>query len=154
MDIEEFSVNVLSRVLHILAAIILFGGAFYARMVLIPSASSLPDSEHETLREAVRRRWNRYLHPAIAILIITGFYNYLAVAAPVHRAAGDKQYHMWMGIKILLAFVIFFFASALAGRMPAFAGIRKNAKCWLAVNLALATVVVVIAGFLKIRGTP
>jgi uncharacterized membrane protein len=149
-----FTIDVLSRVLHILGAIILFGGAFYARMVLMPAASSLSDSEHETLKEAVRRRWNRYLHPAIAILLITGFYNYLAVTGPAHNAAGDKQYHMWMGIKILLAIVVFFFASAIAGRMPALAGIRKNARFWLAMNLILATVIVAIAGMLKIRAIP
>ncbi len=141
-----------SRILHVLGAIVLFGGAYFIRNVLFPVAAQLPDDAHQQLKEGVSGKWRKIVGMAIGLLILTGFYNYLVVTGPQHR--GDKLYAALMGIKILLAFVVFFYASALAGRAKAFEGIRRNAKFWMSVNLLLATVVVGIAGFLKVRGVP
>ncbi|SFI74829.1 hypothetical protein [Planctomicrobium piriforme] len=147
---DLFFVNVSSRVLHILGAIVLFGGAVFIRYLLMPAASTLPEDQHEQLRERIFKRWRKWLGILIGILIFTGFYNFLWVQIPLHK--GDKIYHMLMGIKILLAFWVFFMASALAGRAKAFAGIRHNAKFWLTLNILCATAIVAIAGFLKVRG--
>lgn len=145
-------VVLLSRTLHVLGAIVMLGGAIFLRYVFLPSATALPEGESEKIRTAVSRRWKMFVHSGIAILLITGFYNYIAVAMPQH--AGDKRYHMLMGIKILLAMGVFLIASVLPGRMPAFEGMRRNLKTWLTVTIVLATIVVVIAGALKVRGVP
>lgn len=94
--------------------------------------------------------WKKFVHGGILLFLISGFYNYLVIARPMHP--GDKIYHMLMGIKILLAFVIFFFASALVGRSKAFEGMRRNAKAWQLLMIVLAAVIVGISGYLKIRG--
>lgn len=149
---DAFPIVVVSRILHVLAAIFLFGGTLFLFAVLTPSAKELPESEHEALKERVMKKWRAYVGMAIGALIFTGFYNYLVVAMPEHNAAGDKKYHMFMGIKILIAFVVFFFASVLPGRAKAFEKMRQNSRMWSIVTIVLATVVVGIAGFLRVRG--
>ena len=140
----------LSRILHILGAIFLFGGVLFMRYILSPAASTLPDDQHEKLRSEVTNRWKFVVHAGIAVLIFTGFYNYLWVMKPLHE--GDGPYHMWMGIKILLAFVVFFIGSALVGRTKALEAIRNKRMLWLSVLVTLSTIIVVIAGVLKVRG--
>ena len=149
----DLALPVSSRILHVLGAIVLFGGAYFIRYLLTPAAEeSLTEEQHLTLKESVSKRWRQIVGIVIGVLILTGFYNYIEVMIPQHK--GDKIYHMLMGIKILLAFVVFFYASALAGRAKAFEGIRRNGKFWMVFNLVCATIVVGIAGYLKVRGTP
>ena len=80
----------------------------------------------------------------ITLLLVTGFYNYLAGDTKLPR------YHMFMGIKILLAFGVFFIASALTGRSPALEAIRRNRARWMTVLILLASAVVAVAGYLKV----
>ncbi|WP_373650261.1 hypothetical protein [Schlesneria sp. DSM 10557] len=138
-------IPILSRWTHVGTAIILVGGAFFIRFVLTPAASQLPDDEHTKLKELVMNKWKRFVHAGILLFLVSGFYNYLAVQAP-----RPKPYHMLMGIKMLLAFTVFFLISALVGRSKAFEGMRKNSKRWQLVVLILAAAIVGISGYLKV----
>jgi uncharacterized membrane protein len=144
-------VSLLSRWTHIGTAIVLVGGTVFLRFVLGPAAAQLSEEEHGKLKELVMGTWKKFVHGGIALFIVSGFYNYLVVARPKH--SGDGRYHMLMGIKIVLAFVVFFFASALVGRSKSFEGMRKSAKFWQLVLIVLAAVIVGISGYLKVRGT-
>lgn len=144
------TVVLLSRLLHILGAVILFGGAIFIRFVLHPVAEKLPDDQHQALKASVSKRWRYIVAVAIALLIFSGFYNYIAVQAPLHR--GDKAYHQIMAAKMLMAFVIFFVASVLAGRSRVFEWMRKQNKLWLSLTLALGLAVVALGSVLKVRG--
>ncbi len=139
--------HVLARWLHVLAAVVAVGGAVFWRCVLIPAAAALPDDAHTALRGAVRRRWARILGVAIALLLLTGLFNYLGVTAPVHR--GQPLYHALMGVKIILALVVFFLASALVGAASVFEPIRRSAPAWAAVNILLAALVIALGCVLK-----
>ena len=97
-------------------------------------------------------RWRRFVHGGIALLLASGLYNFLVVTMPAHK--GDGRYHMLVGIKMLLALVLFFLASALVGRSSALQGLRDKARATLSVMILLAAVIVAISGYLKIRGVP
>lgn len=142
--------DILSRWVHVGTTIVLVGGSVFMRFVLGPAAASLPDAEHDSLRERVVGIWKRFVHGGILLFLLSGFYNYLAVTRPQHE--GDKLYHILMGNKILLAFVVFFIGSALVGKSSAFQKMRDNRKTWLTILVLLSAVIVGIAGFLKIRG--
>lgn len=144
--------DVVSRWGHVGMAIIMLGGSFFMRFVLLPSAEQLPDAEHAKLREQVMGRWRKILHAGIGLLILTGFLNF---ARQLTSHQGDGLYHALMGIKILLAFGVFFLASALAGKSSAFENLRRNRKRWLLVTVVLAFCVVAIGGYLKVarKGT-
>ena len=151
MEMSEL-VAVLSRWVHVGTAIVVVGGTFFVRFVLMPAAASLPDAEHAALRERLMGRWKMFVHTGVLLFLLSGFYNYLVVGLPQHR--GDKLYHALLGTKIILAFVVFFVAIALTGRSKGTQVFRQKARTWLAVNVLLAAIIVGISGFLKVRGVP
>jgi uncharacterized membrane protein len=142
--------SILSRWIHVGTAIVVVGGTVFLRFVLLPVAEGLPQTEHDQLRAGVMGRWKKFVMIGIALFLLSGFYNYIVVSVPKHR--GDHTYHMLMGIKITLAFVVFFFASVLVGRSPRFEPLRQARKKWLLVVLGLATVIIAISGYLKVTG--
>ncbi len=141
-------ISLLSRWTHIGTAIVLVGGTIFLRFVLAPAAAQLPDAEHQKLKELVMNTWKKFVHAGIGLFLASGFYNYLLVQAPNRKEF--KLYHPLMGIKMMLAFGIFFIASALVGRSKSFEGMRKNAKLWQLVMIILAAIIVGISGYLKI----
>lgn len=146
--LAEMSVPVIvSRWFHLAAVITAIGGTVFLRMVLHPSAtSSLSPETHEALRAAVVRRWARVVHISILFIILSGTYNAI-VMFPKH--SGQPLYHALFGVKVLLALALFFIATAVTGRSPAFAAIRAKGPMWMAVNIALAAVIVLLSNILK-----
>jgi uncharacterized membrane protein len=146
-----FWIDVISRVTHISTAIALVGGSLFTLCVLMPSAKVLSKESHTSLAEAITGRWKKFVHGGIALFLVSGFYNFYR-AIPEHK--GDGTYHMLIGIKMLLALVVFFFAAALVGRSKKLAGIRANRKRWLTLTVVIAMTIVVVSGYAKIRGVP
>ena len=142
------ALDIVSRVVHVATAIVVLGGSIFMRFVLMPAATQLPEEEQQALRGRITGTWKVVVMIGIVLFLASGFYNYLVVSLPEHR--GDTLYNALMGIKILLAFSIFFLASALTGRAVAFDRIRQNEKLWLGITILLGVLVVVIAGYLKV----
>ncbi|MFO1023036.1 MAG: hypothetical protein U0903_20420 [Planctomycetales bacterium] len=145
-------VPVISRWAHIMPVIVLVGGSFFMRFVLQPAMRGLPAEEAGALRERVTRVWKMFVHIGILFLLLSGFYNYLFVMTPAHK--GDGKYHMFMGIKILVACLVIFLSIALTSRGAWSEKFRRSSGLWLLLNLLLAFTVVGISGFLKVRGVP
>jgi len=143
--------DVLSRWIHVGGAIAVLGGSVFIRFVLMPAVSELPDDQREALHERVMSRWRRLVGAGIGLLLLSGMYNFVR-AVPHH--SGQPLYHALMGIKILLAIVVFFLASALAGRSKAFDGLRAKARTWIVLTIVLSAAVVAIAGYLKVAVKP
>lgn len=143
-------VDILSRWLHVISAIVLMGGSIYTRFVLMPAAAQLPDAEHAQLRDAIRRSWAKTVGAAIGLLLLSGFFNYFrAIKGDVKPSS---LYHALIGTKMLLSLAVFFLASALSGKAAAFEGIRKNARTWLGVTIALAAIIVALGSVVKVGG--
>ena len=139
---------IISRWTHIGTAITLVGGTVFLRFVLTPVAAQLPDAEQAKLSSLVIAAWKKFIHIGIVLLVVSGFYNYAVVAAPLHK--GDKLYHPLIGTKILLAFGMFFIASALVGKSRAYERMRRHATFWQSVILVLAAIIVGISSFAKV----
>jgi uncharacterized membrane protein len=139
-------VNLVSRWLHILAAITAVGGTIFARFVVVPTLEPLSPDERSALHAAMRARWSKIVAAAIGFLLLSGLYNigYLSVEYRLPR-----WYHPVFGVKFLLAMVIFMIASLLAGKTPAADNLRRNLKLWLNVNVTLAVLVVCLSGILR-----
>lgn len=144
MDTTQI-IELLSRWMHVGTAIVLLGGSVFMRFVLMPAAKPLPEADHDQLRQRILARWKRIVMIGIGLLLLTGFYNYVGV-----DRERSPQYHMLMGIKIVLALGVFFLASALTGRSAGLAAIRQNSGRWLTVLIVLAAATVAIAGYLKV----
>jgi uncharacterized membrane protein len=145
---DSLPLDVFSRWIHVGSAIVILGGTFFLRVVVIPAAAGLSDGEHSAFRGRLMATWRKFVYIGITLFLLSGFYNYITVSVPRHR--GDGLYHGLMGVKMLLAFVIFFLASALAGRSKAFEGMRLANRRWLAIILVLGFLIVGISGYLKV----
>lgn len=144
-------IDVISRVTHVGTAIVVAGGSVFLLAVLSPVIHDLDKEAGSRVSAAVVGRWRRFVHIGIALFLVSGFYNYFR-AIPLHR--GDGLYHGLVGTKMLLAFVLFFLASVLVGRSERFEPMRQQRQKWLRVVVALATVIVAISGYVKVRGIP
>ncbi len=143
---------IISRWTHVGTAIVLVGGTFFLRFVLTPVAAQFPDTDQVQLKSCVMAAWKKFIHAGIVLFLVSGFYNYLIVAAPLHK--GDKLYHPLIGMKILLALGMFVIASALVGKSKVCEGMRKHATFWQSAILVIAAVVVGISGFAKVALKP
>lgn len=154
MDSSHLALYTISRFLHVATAIVLVGGTFFVRFILMPAAAqALTDADHLRLRGGIMAAWKRIVHGGIGLLLASGALNYYRVISEQSHK-GDALYHALLGTKILLALVVFFIASALVGRAAKFEGMRQNARKWLAINVLLALLIVALSGFLKVRGIP
>lgn len=145
----QFWLDVVSRIIHVATAIVLGGGSLYGLAILLPAISAVDVNTRESILAAARRYWARYVHVGILLMLLSGFYNFYR-ALPLHR--GDGLYHGLIGIKIILALIVFFIASALVGRSARFANMRASRGKWLRVIVACVAIIVAISGYLKIRG--
>lgn len=87
----------------------------------------------------------------ITLLLLSGMYNFMTIGMEKAKQVG-ALYHALLGIKILAAFGVFFLASVLTGRSPAFESMRTNSKKWLAITASLGILVVLISGILSKLG--
>lgn len=145
-------IRVIARWIHIFSAVIALGGSIFSRFVLAPAAEQLGESAHTELRTRIMDRWRGILHLCIGGFLLSGFYNYLAVQIPNHK--GDGPYHALMGIKILVAFAVFYFMIALTGRTKSTQFVRNNLPKWTLITISLACLIILISGYLNIRGVP
>ena len=141
------AIDIISRIIHVLTAITLVGGSIFSLLVLIPATNGLDGQAGDWLAKRVTARWKRVVHGGIALLLLSGFYNYFR-AIPDHQ--GDGLYHGLIGVKMLLALAVFFIAAALVGRSAKLQSMRDNRRFWLQLLIFLAVLIVVISGYAKV----
>jgi uncharacterized membrane protein len=88
----------------------LVGGALYARLAIRAAAATLAEDTAVKVNDGAAERFRVWVFAAIAVLLITGVYNYM------HTGAHSTRYHILLGIKLLL--VLHIFASALLALRP------------------------------------
>ena len=143
----DLIIPVLARWLHLGPVIIAIGGAFFAWWVLLPAVSeTLDDEQAAKLRSAIAGRWRMVVHVCIGLILVSGIFN---VYRSIVILGKPLAYHFLFLPKLLAALGIFFLASALVGRSDAFANLRRDAKKWLGVIIALAAIIVVISGIMR-----
>jgi uncharacterized membrane protein len=145
---EDLNVLLLiSRWLHVSAAIVAVGGAAYARFMLLPAAIRVLDSDQRRrLVEAVRARWAPVTYSCIALLLLSGTFNFVTLA--ILPKVEPFPYHAIFGVKLVVALAVFLVSSVLVGRSPGLAAARRRKETWLSVVLILAGLIVLLSGAL------
>jgi uncharacterized membrane protein len=136
-----------SRILHILGAIILVGGVFYLRSVVSPSAIAAGGSNVDSRFGGRRAAWAMWVGIATLLLLATGLWNYLQVIKTYERMA--SSYHMIAGLKMLAGLTVFALAALLAGRSAAAEAMRQRMRFWLTVCLVLGILTVALGSVLR-----
>lgn len=94
----DILLHLLARFLHVGSVIVLLGGIFYARQVLVPTLNRLPEPERLAAAAFSQAQFKRTLWTLLAVTFVAGFYNFYSYSGPKH----SSTYHMWFGIKMLL----------------------------------------------------
>jgi hypothetical protein len=139
-----FFVRVVSRILHILAAIILGGGLFYIRSILSHAGADACFADR-------RAAWARWVGIMSLLLLASGLFNLFAIIRDA-RDAGEKlpaAYHALFGVKFLLGLLVMFIAAILAGRTQLADRFRMNMRRWLNVAWGAVIAIVVIGALLR-----
>jgi uncharacterized membrane protein len=132
-----------SRWAHVGSVILLVGGSAFLLLVLAPAADKLGAAEHDSLRKNLIDRWRKFVHPLVALILISGLYNFYA------RMNTERPWHMLAGIKLLLGLFILFIASTLVGRSKGLQKIRDDWRFWLKINLIVAALAVLLSGYMR-----
>lgn len=140
-------VQLISRWLHITAAATAVGGAVFMKLALHPATETLATEERKQLREAVRSRWAKVVHGAIAVLLATGFYNFMLMVRTYDFKG--TLYQPIFGVKFILAIAIFGLAEMLVGRGRGAQKLRENTGKWLTVLVGLFLLLLLLSSTLK-----
>src|SRR3954464_8272862 len=72
-------IMLVSRILHILGAIILVGGLFYLQFVVSPVSAPPGAAPVDQFFGGRRANWAKWVGIATALLLITGIWNYVQI---------------------------------------------------------------------------
>ncbi|MGB6043366.1 MAG: hypothetical protein WBF93_09445 [Pirellulales bacterium] len=146
-------VAILLRWMHVFAGMTLVGGLLYQRLALLPAACELADPQRAEFLNGARRRWSKLVMIAVLFLLVSGLVNLFLTIKTFKPLLEDQQlpglYLQLFLVKFVLALVIFFFASALAGRGAATQRFRDEARRWLTITLILAVILVAISNVMR-----
>lgn len=92
----DLALHIISRFIHISSVVILIGGLFYARQVLLPTLGGLPEMFAADALAEARNRFRVPLYTLLALVVGSGLYNFFT--GPKH----GRDYQIWFGIKMLL----------------------------------------------------
>ncbi len=140
-----YVIQLISRVLHILSAMILVGGLFYIRTILSPAGA-------DACFAGRRGVWAKWVGIATLFLLVTGFYNFFVILGESKAEGGVKlpsTYHMLFGVKFLLAMIVMFIAAILAGKTEAADRFRGQMGKWLNIAWLAAVAIIVLAAILR-----
>jgi len=96
--VSDLVLHILFRYLHIKAVILFLGGVVYARQVLSPILSGLPEDLRMQAAAGAQLRYRATLYTLLGLIVVSGLYNFLSYEGPKH----GQTYQIWFGIKILL----------------------------------------------------
>jgi uncharacterized membrane protein len=139
-------VMLLSRILHILGAIILVGGIFYLRTIVTPSITT-PNANVDEQFGGRRAAWAMWVGISTLLLLVTGLWNYMQIIKTNERMA--SSYHMIAGLKMLAGIALFLLAALVAGRSPVAEMMRQRMRFWLNVCLLVGIVTIVLGSVLR-----
>ena len=114
------------------------------RFALAPAMNEVSASD-ET-REAIRKRWMKWVAGAALFLLISGFYNTFLKAKGFHLA---PIYNVFLVVKILLVLAAFWLAATLCGRSDRARKFREREIHWLNILTIIVVTIVLLAGFMK-----
>lgn len=95
--ITSASLGILMRWIHLISVVTAIGGLLYSSLVVAPALSALAAETRPAFAAAVNDRFRPLLRLSLFTLIVSGIYN---LVTKVNLPPG---YHMWFGIKMLLA---------------------------------------------------
>jgi hypothetical protein len=143
----EILIHVLARFIHIICAVFLLGGCFYARYVLTPVVNVLPEDKRMQAAAGSQLRYRSMLFILVGLSLLSGAYNFL-------QAPHSKIYHIAFGIKMLL--VLHIYATAILWATSPYGDVNISGKGkhrLISITIA-GLLVVLISAYLRSLSLP
>jgi uncharacterized membrane protein len=131
--------GILMRWIHIVSMAAALGGAIYVRLILKPAGGVLKPEDREALSEAAAARFRPWAILIALALPASGLYTFFT------KPTFPAGYHMWFGIKVLLALHVL--AVLVLNTLPGRGAAKRMRAAAGAIVSALA--IVAISGFLR-----
>lgn len=131
----------------------LVGSTIFMRCVYVPARDFSEDKPQAEFAEWMRKLWSRMVMISSGQLLISGIFSVILLVKQYEiskEAFPGNVYHPLLGIKLLIAFVVFFLAAAISGKSGLAQKLRQREKFWLTVNMVLAITVVCMAGVMRL----
>lgn len=130
--------------LHLAAVVVAVGGTAFIRLILLRSFIAIDMQARQRVMAGVARYFYPTLWWAILAILVSGLFN-------LHEAlqGADALYVALLVVKILLGLILFSIAFAVTLPWPTLAEFQRRRPRWLAVNLALAAVILFLSAVLR-----
>ncbi len=138
-------IPLISRWMHILPAVVMVGGAIFTQLVLCPALAG--NDPENVVKQQVKRKWSKVIMGCALFLLLSGLYNTMVIFGGDDKPVG--MYHGLFGVKVILAFSIFYISSLLAGKSDAAQKFQEKEAFWGKINMYAAIVVVLLAGGMR-----
>jgi uncharacterized membrane protein len=135
---------VLMQWLHLLAAVVGVGAVVFYRVILLPGLSSFRPEDSNAVVERLARRFRMVIWSALVVLVFSGVFNLLE-----SPRIAEPDYRYILGIKLVLAFLMFAIAFVVTLPLAALKRIQREQTALLTVYLVLAVVIIVISAYLR-----
>ena len=138
----ELVLRVISRFIHVISAIFLLGGVFYARRVLTPVLNVLPEEQRMPAAAGAQLRYRSILFTLVTLSLLSGVYNFL-------QTPHSRQYHIAFGIKMLC--VLHIYATAILWATSPYGDVDfagKSKRRLLSITI-VGIIVVLISAYLR-----
>lgn len=139
---ENVTIQIVMRYVHIVSAILLVGAMAAMIMALKSAAQTLTQDQCREFSKCLGRRFARLAYICFAGLMVSGTYNWMRLAGD-YKELGPKG-NAVIGTKVLLVLIILVVTIAHSLRL-----IRLSGRACHLINLHLAAIIVFLAVLLR-----
>ncbi len=137
---------------HVGSVVLMIGGFFFFRVVLIPIANRFPEPKNIIL--SALRRFSRVVWITLLTVLISGVYNFISFLRTARVTAQETEvdyslYILILGIKFFIVFLIYTVAVVLTFPYPVFEGFQKKPTPWLNIIIVLGLIIIFLSSFLR-----
>ena len=143
--------------IHVGSVVLMIGGFFFFRVVLLPIANC--STESANLISSALRRFSGIVWTALLTILISGLYNFITffrsarADAAIDPVVSDYSLYIFvLGIKLFIVFLIFTLAVVLTFPYPVFSVYQKRPAPWLNLTIILGLVVIFLSAYLRRLG--
>ena len=143
--------------IHVGSVVLMIGGFFFFRVVLLPIANRAPDPA--SLIASALRRFGGVVWTALFTVLISGLYNFITffraarASAAFNPIASDYSLYIFiLGIKLFIVFLIFALAIFLTFPYPVFSVYQRKPAPWLNLTVVLGLIVIFLSAYLRRMG--
>ncbi len=111
----------------------------YARLILLPAMAGLSPENRQSMTDRLAAHLSPWAWAAMAGIVGSGLYNFFT------KAAYPPGYHMWFGIKILLALHVF----AVLMLLTKSSGEERKRARWMTGVVISSLIILAISSWLR-----